>query len=81
MTSAGKGDTPRPLSVDQTTFENNWERTFRKQTDQVPTLSEKFTLYNEYKEQLDSGKFWELHPELTGNWEIDKETWYKNMGT
>lgn len=26
--SNGKGDTPRPLSVDFNTFENNWERTF-----------------------------------------------------
>lgn len=25
----GKGDTPRPLSVDNKTFENNWERTFK----------------------------------------------------
>lgn len=24
----GKGDTPRPLSVDNVTYENNWERTF-----------------------------------------------------
>lgn len=26
--SNGKGDTPRPLSVDTRTFENNWEQTF-----------------------------------------------------
>lgn len=26
--SNGKGDTPRPISVDNRTFENNWERTF-----------------------------------------------------
>lgn len=24
----GKGDTPRPISVDSRTYENNWERTF-----------------------------------------------------
>ena len=24
----GKGDTPRPLSVDTETFKSNWERTF-----------------------------------------------------
>jgi hypothetical protein len=24
----GKGDTPRPLSVDTVTYESNWERTF-----------------------------------------------------
>ena len=26
--SNGKGDTPRPLSVDSKTYNNNWERTF-----------------------------------------------------
>jgi len=26
--SNGKGDTPRPLSVDTDTFKSNWERTF-----------------------------------------------------
>ncbi len=26
----GKGDTPRPLSVDTETFANNWERIFGK---------------------------------------------------
>ena len=26
--SNGKGDTPRPISVSSTDFENNWERTF-----------------------------------------------------
>ncbi len=27
----GKGDTPRPLSVDSNTFANNWDRIFGKQ--------------------------------------------------
>ena len=26
--SNGKGDTPRPISVSSSEFENNWERTF-----------------------------------------------------
>jgi hypothetical protein len=26
--SNGKGDTPRPLSVDTETYKNNWEQTF-----------------------------------------------------
>jgi len=26
----GKGDTPRPLSVDQNTFEENWNRIFNE---------------------------------------------------
>lgn len=27
--TAGKGDSPRPLSVDEKTFEENWARTFK----------------------------------------------------
>jgi hypothetical protein len=27
---AGKGDRPRPYSIDHETYENNWERTFGK---------------------------------------------------
>ena len=30
MSHGGKGDTPRPLSVDQKTFENNWDLIFNK---------------------------------------------------
>jgi phenylalanyl-tRNA synthetase beta subunit len=26
----------------------------------------------DYTKLLESGMFWELHPELTGNWEVDK---------
>lgn len=29
----GKGDTPRPLSVDVETFANNWDRIFNKKTE------------------------------------------------
>lgn len=28
----GKGDKPRPFSVDQETFGNNWDRIFKKET-------------------------------------------------
>lgn len=31
--SNGKGDTPRPLSVDIKTYKNNWERIFVKKED------------------------------------------------
>ena len=27
---SGKGSSPRPFSVDQKTFDDNWEKTFRK---------------------------------------------------
>jgi len=31
--TAGKGDTPRPFSVDIATYKNNWERIFAKKED------------------------------------------------
>jgi len=33
----------------------------------------------QYTEVLFSGMFWEFHPELTGNWEKDKEAFIKEM--
>ena len=30
MSDGGKGSAPRPLSVDQETFESNWDRIFSK---------------------------------------------------
>jgi hypothetical protein len=30
MSHGGKGDSPRPFSVDQQTYANNWELTFGK---------------------------------------------------
>ena len=31
----GKGDTPRPLSVDTETYKSNWERTFESTPEKV----------------------------------------------
>ena len=31
----------------------------------------------EYKSLLNSGFFWEFYPQLTGEWEKDKEEWEK----
>lgn len=36
----GKGDTPRPKSVDQQTFADNWERTFGAKRDQSDVSQE-----------------------------------------
>ena len=30
MSDGGKGSKPRPFSVDQKTFDNNWDRIFKK---------------------------------------------------
>jgi len=35
----GKGDTPRPFSVDQTTYANNWDRIFGKKDDDTCAYS------------------------------------------
>ena len=64
----GKGDSPRPLSVDQKTFSNNWERAFGKK-DSID--DQKFT----YMTELHSGMFYEWYPSLTGEWEKDKTRW------
>ncbi len=31
MSDGGKGSRPRPFSVDQKTFDNNWDRIFKKE--------------------------------------------------
>jgi hypothetical protein len=35
MAEAGKGSRPRPYSVDQKTFDNNWDTIFRKNEQSV----------------------------------------------
>jgi len=35
----GKGDAPRPFSVDRTTYINNWERAFGKKTIEESTCA------------------------------------------
>jgi hypothetical protein len=77
---SGKGDSPRPLSVDQETFASNWARAFNKQDNceysGLPsTASYQDEPPKEYAELLASGKFWELFPGLTGNWNEDKSRW------
>ena len=32
----------------------------------------------DYQKTIDSGMFWEFYPELTGNWDVDKVTIFKN---
>lgn len=72
----GKGDTPRPLSVDRETFESNWERIFANSKN-VDDHTEK----DNYIAELKSGMFWERYPTLTGNWEEDKSVWLKMKNT
>ena len=63
----GKGDSPRPLSVDMSTYVDNWERIFGKKNNQ--------SLYHQYTEELHSGLFFERYPDLSGDWNLDKDVW------
>jgi hypothetical protein len=47
MSDGGKGDSPRPLSVDQKTFSSNWEATFGKKKPEGEKQAEAF-LKDEY---------------------------------
>ena len=74
----GKGDSPRPFSVDQETFKNNWERIFNKDMCEysgLPSTASYDEPDKEYTELLASGMFWELFPGLTGVWSEDKLRW------
>lgn len=78
--SNGKGDTPRPLSVDQKTFATNWERAFAKQEiceySGLPPVVSYNEIPPEYTQIVSSGKFFELYPGLSGNWNEDKHRWW-----
>lgn len=75
--SNGKGDSQRPLSVDQKTFASNWDRIFNNTCEYSGLINT--ASYEEpdkeYAELLASGVFWELFPGLTGNWTEDKSRW------
>ena len=65
----GKGDSPRPLSVDARTFSNNWDKIFEpKKINENPE-------YVFYLLELQSGMFFEWYPALTGEWDKDKTRW------
>lgn len=86
MSTNGKGDAPRPLSVSHETFASNWERAFNNcEYSGLPNTASYDEPDKEYAEILASGMFWELFPGLTGNWNEDKARWQsillmKNLG-
>lgn len=56
------------------TYEDAIMENFKKQMMKGdPTDS----LKQSYKELLNSGMFFEFHPELTGDWDKDKQEWHK----
>lgn len=78
----GKGSKPRPLSVDQQTFADNWDRVFNDtlcEYSGLPNTSSYESPPTEYTQLVKSGMFWEVHPGLTGSWQYDKLAWEKIM--
>lgn len=86
MTQNGKGDDPRPFSVDQETFAQHHEATFGKKIpwwerrdiceySGLPATQSYSDLKDEYLAVLKSGMFFEWYPGLTGDWEEDKLRW------
>lgn len=71
MSQNGKGDDSRPLSVSKKQYDENYERIFGKKEEVAP---------EEYKKLLASGMFWELFPQLTGTWRLDRYDWDKLKG-
>ena len=53
----GKGSRPRPYSVDQKTFDNNWEMAFgKKKKTQEEQFDEKVVMQNEFYDLDDTEK-------------------------
>lgn len=71
----GKGSKARPLSVDSATFGAHYEAIFGKSPEKTPETPDR-----RYQYLLDSGLFWEFHPELSGRWDIDRDIFLKKLG-
>lgn len=76
MATNGKGSSPRPFSISQTEYVDKHARTF------PPKIREKYDgdrneliLFEEYLAELNSGMFFEIYPQLTGEWKKDKSEW------
>ena len=73
---SGKGDTPRPLSVDRDTFESNWDKIFSKP--KKPTMLHEVNYDNMWKHSctVEMGVMWIGKNETCnycGAWEEDDE--------
>ena len=56
------------------TYEDRVMKEFKKQ---IMKGSPKDLFKQSYKELLNSGMFFEFHPELSGDWDKDKHDWYE----
>jgi len=55
MSHGGKGDTPRPYSVDQKTFESNWDAIFGKKKSQEEIIDEEIEIEGTVKDSEQGG--------------------------
>lgn len=51
MSDGGKGSSPRPYSVDQKTFDNNWDRIFNRSKKTQQERFDDAVVKNEYYDQ------------------------------
>jgi hypothetical protein len=51
MSDGGKGSKPRPFSVDQKTFDNNWDMIFSKKKKSDKEKFDQAIMKNEYYDQ------------------------------
>ena len=51
MSDGGKGSSPRPYSVDQKTFDNNWDRIFNRSKKTQQEQFDDAVVKNEYYDQ------------------------------
>lgn len=49
---SGKGDRPRPYSVDQKTFDSNWDAIFGKKEIKSSEVDDKITRYNNETQEV-----------------------------
>lgn len=49
---SGKGDRPRPYSVDQKTFNSNWDAIFGKKEIKSSEVDDKITRYNSETQEV-----------------------------
>ena len=68
MSDGGKGSSPRPYSVDQNTFANNWEAIFGKKTpkevDDAQAEDEAFALLEKQKRENALNELVRINEEL-----------------
>ena len=55
MSHGGKGDTPRPYSVDPNTFNSNWEAIFGKKKPQDEKIDEEIEIEGTVKDSEQGG--------------------------